>query len=229
MQDTEAIKGELENIKENSGNTSAQVEGTGEEAGEQYVICPCCGKPTLKKPLNINGELLDRFLACVISGEPFTNTYKLYGGRVQIDTTMLDSISVMRTAVLEQHIREYASEFSGQIDAELSIFLPLLRIYNSIRSIVVSSDGSSRVIPVSEVLAGMISRMDDKVRDRKAENAEDCRRLLSDAISYLQGKDGIGVLPINVIGNIVSTHNSLYNILMDSGFDKNFWDGIELA
>ena len=60
-----------------------------EGADPMYIVCPCCGKPTLTRPVKINDELLDHYMSCIISGVPFHRTYDIYGGKIRVTVTRL--------------------------------------------------------------------------------------------------------------------------------------------
>ena len=52
----------------NTNNTTTK------ETEIEYVTCPCCGKPTLVRPIKIKGTVLDHYLTCIMSGVPFWHT-----------------------------------------------------------------------------------------------------------------------------------------------------------
>ena len=51
---------------------------------EELVKCPCCGKLTLTKPIKVKQDQLDKFLACTLTGVPYSSTYKLYKGSLLV-------------------------------------------------------------------------------------------------------------------------------------------------
>jgi hypothetical protein len=42
-------------------------------------------------------------------------------------------------------------------------------------------------------------------------------------------EEELSSMPDIMLRAVVKTHNDIYNILMETGFDANFWKGIELA
>jgi hypothetical protein len=53
--------------------------------------------------------------------------------------------------------------------------------------------------------------------------------MLMDIYKECCQEEKLSSLPDIMLQTIVRTHNDIYNILMQTGFDENFWKGIELA
>lgn len=60
-----------------------------EKKAPEFITCPCCGKPTLVKPLELNGPILDHYIACLVSGVPFSHTYPIYKGKLEVTVSRL--------------------------------------------------------------------------------------------------------------------------------------------
>ena len=58
---------------------------------------------------------------------------------------------------------------------------------------------------------------------------ENFKENMEAVVRLLTAPENITSIPPNILGETVETHLQLNNILMNTGFDKTFWAGIELA
>ena len=56
-----------------------QIAHAGDESVET-MICPCCKKRTLPSNPEVSDELMEQYLACMLTGAPFKHVYKLFKG-----------------------------------------------------------------------------------------------------------------------------------------------------
>lgn len=218
--------------------TENKVETTNqEEQADQFIKCPCCGELTLRKPLDIKSAVLEEYMASIISGVPFQHTYTLYkqisvtvsvlskeaDRKMYMAGTLLDRLLRSLPAEKEE-LRAYAKELSGTLQA-----------YIYVTSIITERDGKTvkQMYPAEAVC---------KVCDELASLEGDicayavmptpAAAILDKLVELhtrLCNESVLSTIPDVLIRAVVRTHMQLYNILMTTGFDENFWEGIELA
>ena len=188
-------------------------------------ICPCCGKPTLDYPIpHIPDMLLDQFMACMISGTPFTHRYELYGGRIAITVSQMTEDHRLTVADILRIIGTAKDMGALAPGVDLDTLGSLARTMIHIVEINIKTGGTSKMC-----------RPSDRVRDahellRRAEHDKDAlQQAVRSAHAALTSPDNISSVPPAQLLAVIETHAKLLDILMDAGFDKNFWKGIELA
>ena len=95
---------------------------------QQYDICPCCGKPTLKRPVKPGQELTDHWMACMISGTPFTHTYPLFKGRVEIMVGMMSPETEGKLSLLTSMLDLAESRLEGNAPVNMAQVKAMLRM-----------------------------------------------------------------------------------------------------
>jgi hypothetical protein len=232
----------LAQIKEAQANDQARqdgnkqletaVENLADQAGvkqPEFITCPCCGKPTLVKPLELNGPVLDHYMACLVSGVPFSHTYPVYKGKLEITATRL-------TKKQEQTLRTVSNVLEmceGRLPEQVSIVRELtnvIKTYISIIDIRLHAGESKTFYPQETVLA-----VCDKLCEIRMDiisgtiSNEDLTKVIQNLYGTLVSPGVLSAVPQPMIASVVETHSHLFYILLDSGFDVNFWNGIELA
>ena len=203
-----------------------------EKAGkDEHIMCPCCKQMTLKAHLNPNSELVDRWLSCAMTNIPFSHEYPLFGGRVVITARMLtqdqyDKLERVATVLtfVEGKIKDTHSEFAP------SQLLASVRLNLSIPSIRMESAGKIvkyEPAVVAETSIASIIGMADAVFAWNGPEAliERLKAIYADMINPAK----VSSIPVKLRIGTCEAHFSVYNILMDMGFDESFWKGIELV
>ena len=204
-----------------------------EKKEPEKIKCPCCGELTLTQPLDVKGVTLDEFLSSIITGEPYTHTYKMYSGSVEVTVEALPKQTSNVLALCTKVLRSYITKLEASDDEH----------------------ARAAAVPVNELLGTMrryfgvkmISMYKDKKLFKQYLPADAMREAAAEiSNAYLKGQDAfddavakaierclapetISALPVDAVENIVLTHADIYIILMNAGFDENFWEGIELA
>lgn len=212
------------------------VENQQQEDKEKFIKCPCCGKLTLQKPLDIQSTVLDEYMASIISGVPFQHTYTVYGN-VDINVTVLSKSEGLKMYTVAQLLDTLITSVtaSDQRDKlKLEELSAMLQLYSTVVSITASKD--NRVLKSYEPSKAMweicdkIIEMQDAIH-LFATTGPDAETL--DTVLKLYEANCteavLSAVPDVMLRAIVRTHTDLYNILMNNGFDENFWKGIELA
>ena len=180
------------------------------EKERELVECPCCGKPTLELPMKIKDEELDRYTACLLSGEPYSKTYKLYRGKLGITVTALSdetrekmNLLMSKFTMLEEG---ETKDFANMFILRLFSFLPVVRIDKGEESI-------SLQTTMLQFLEEALTHIGDKEWLDKSYKA-----LLDAKITGGISKDIIDKVCVKHLQNLV--------LLRDSGFDLDFFEGI---
>lgn len=207
------------NLKENN-STDIKVE-------ENFLVCPCCKKPTLEKPVEIKDELLDRYLSCIITGVPFSYSYNLYKNKLVICITELTEEE--RIAISEFNtISKILSARLNAVDEEvLKRLLNIVSIYARVSIVSTnSSDAKADYFPKKYVFETI-----NKVKDlfKNSDNYKD--KELYDLIASINVELSkyIPQLQPDLILSVLTSHNLLLRILSKAGEDENFIEGIEFA
>ena len=84
----------VEQVRSEAADTSAQQQATETQKEPaqkepELMLCPCCNKRTLVRPIEAKGELLDHYMACILSGEPFWREYPVYHGNLLVTVSQL--------------------------------------------------------------------------------------------------------------------------------------------
>lgn len=188
--------------------------------------CPCCGEKTLRTPLNVNHELMDHYMSCVMTGVPFWHDYPLYNGKILLRITMLDK---NRQQLLDRIslALELAADSTDSQQEKLKVnqLRVLLRNLLHIEQIKMANGPGTKVWSVATTLEEKIAEM--------LEQQESTSRLDGKAFNALyelcHNPEVVTGLSEQLISVAIDTHYRLSSILIAAGIDENFWGGIELA
>lgn len=198
-----------------------------QEAGE-LVKCPCCGKMTLHKPVKPGQDIMDHFMACMLTGTPYKQTYELYGGRMRVTVTQITN-----------DIRRYVMDACAALDSwrdllvdrntELEEMKDALRTYSCIVDVTVDN-GTVRTFYPGEgmhELCTEITALREAVNGGKV-TPDELRASVDKLNAKTKDPATISSLPPTMLMASFQLHNQLFQIMMDAGFDENFWDRIKL-
>lgn len=191
-------------------------------------ICPCCGQPTLPYPVkHIPDDLADQFMACLLSGTPFTHTYPLYNGRVLITVTQM-------TAQARDIVEQLLHDIDRLVDSGVSIegvsfdnMKGIVRTLISVNSIEIKANGTVKVFQPAENLRKALATF-RSLEPGDVESAAMKEKVAGIYRSLTDPSEVSGIPPAQIM-TTVEAHARLLTLLMDAGFDENFWAGIELA
>ena len=196
------------------------------------IKCPCCGELTLTQPLDVKSAVLDEYMAAIITGVPFSHTYSLFNGSVKIKVESLNRADSTLISDVARHLNEYAADKEGQAEGEGDVvtyikeLAGVLRLYFGIISInMYKNDELVKTYSPSVVMREHAKNIAAAFRD----GDEKALAAIAAAVDVCLSQDVISSVPDAAIRTVVVTHGQLYNLLMEAGFDENFWEGIELA
>ena len=211
------------------------------EKNEQKIKCPCCGKTTLDKPLDIKSQVLDEYLASIMSGVSFSHTYQLYNGKLEVTVTVLEkqlSRTLLSIKQLFTDLRRCIEETDIKKESILNDITGALNLYIVIKSINTYQNGQlARSFEPAQKMAALCSDildLQDKIYnfmnpDYKEEDKDSIFESLQALYTKYCTEASLSSIPALMLEAVAKTHSDLYDILLNSGFDENFWHGIELA
>lgn len=201
----------------------------------QKIKCPCCGELTLNQPVQVKSIILDEYMASIITGVPFTHTWELYNGTVKITVESLDKATNAALSAAVKAVDDWSRKLEEgtltQLDAAKYTMLakPLrdtLRMYCSIKEIIILRDGKlqKQFMPADVIREAMKKLFEASFVSDEAMAAaieEYNKRCVDPAV--------LSTLSESIIRTVIVAQADLYTLLLDNGFDTNFWAGIELA
>lgn len=207
-----------------------------QETNEHLIKCPCCGKLTLQKPLDIQSTVLDEYMASIIAGVPFQHTYTVYGN-VDINVTVLSKSEGLKLYTVAQLLDTLITSVNAADQRDkikLEELSAMLQLYAGVVGITAHKD--NRILKSYEP-SKIVWDICDKIMELQElihlfATAEPDSDVLETVLKLYEANCSETVLsavPDVMLRAIVRTHTDLYNILMNNGFDENFWKGIELA
>lgn len=199
-----------------------------QEVPRTASICPCCHQPTLPYPVtHIPDELADQFMACLISGTPFIHTYPLYNGKVKITVTQM-------TAELRTIVEQLLHAIDRLVDSGFTVegvsfdtMKGVARSLISVQSIEISAGDMVKTFQPQAVVRRALEAF-NSLAPGDIDSAQAVDTVRGVFRSFTDPSEVSGVPPIQILTTI-EAHARLLDVLMDSGFDANFWAGIELA
>lgn len=192
------------------------------------TICPCCHKPTLPYPMtHVPDALADQYMACLVSGTPFMHTYPLYNGKVKITVTQM-------TSELRSIVERLLHAFDRLADSGVAVdgisFDMLKGVVRSLISVPSIEITVGAVVKVFQPQAAVRKALEafDKLAPGDVDSPAVADTVRGVYRSLTNPAEVSGVPPLQIMTTI-EAHARLLDVLMDAGFDENFWAGIELA
>lgn len=205
--------------------------------------CPCCGEMTLNRPPDIKSAVLDEYMASIISGVPFAHTYTIYS-TVDITVSVLSKQQSRTMYVTLQMLDKLIKSHNiadPKLLASLSELYGCLQLYSAIPMIRTYKDKRlQKEFTPSQIVFESCDKLlklqhaievyfDPEVAVLEDADNIDVLEALNAIYADCCNEEELSSLPDVMLRAIVRTHNDIYNILMETGFDANFWKGIELA
>ena len=200
-----------------------------EEEKQKMATCPCCGQPTLKKPVKVDGKIVDDYLASIMTGVPFSHTFSMFDGKLRIVTAMADRDNGLKLYKFIFLVEPFTKDSSKVQD-----LLGLVNTYCSIKQIeIVGKDNTVAKIyyPAEHIyeVCGKLLDAWDHVDLRDEEKRKEFLQAIQGAYDELKSTEILSSTPPKVLTRIVGDFQALETIMLNAGFDENFWKGIELA
>lgn len=205
-----------------------------EETEQKYILCPCCRKSQIPKPVEIDSPIMDHYMSCIMTGVPFSHTYELYGGKLAITATMLAHEESLDLSIATSTLELCKAKMGGEMDETLSELIGMLNVYAQIDTI--SSHDKTKLNMKSlynpkKVVFDICKDLNEK-RYKIIQNdmtTDDIKKMIENAFALCKNTSTMSALPAAILSTVQRTHDTLYSILVEAGFDPNFWKGIELG
>lgn len=207
-----------------------------EDTTDKSRICPCCGQTlTSPSPKTPDGKMA-LWMAAMMSGTPYTDTYPLYGGAVTVTAAMPDrqaSLKLSRALTSLRSLRDVAIDrqddpvcrnFTDRYD-DLEAALRTLAF---VREVTFTDNGDHREYDVASVvgpIVGMLAELRQPGKDNLAETVS----LVTEALEDLERPELVSGLPAQAMVTVVAVHQQMHSMLSEAGMDENFWRGIRLG
>lgn len=199
-----------------------------DEEKQENAICPCCGQPTLKKPVRIDGKIVDEYLAGIITGEPFSHTFEMFDGRLNITCSMTSRDDGLVFWRFLHFVEPYKSEATFIQD-----LLGLVSAYCGIKKIAVKGkdDTAKTYEPAEKILAECKLFLNEweTVPLADADKKHSFVEALGLLYDNLKQTDVTSSTPPVILSRVNSDFRALETVMLEAGFDENFWKGIELG
>lgn len=182
---------------------------------KQLEICPCCGKPTLEiDNVQISPEILDHFLACVITGEPFARDYFLYNGKMKVRVTSLPDETLDAMNILTSKFNFIEDQ---KIKDAYSLFIARLFTLLPIVSVSIKKDGQEVSKNIQAVVKPMLQQAGDHIKDLE---------WLTKAYTVMLDPEVCFKVPKRVMEEVVAGHLKIEKLLEMQSTSKTFFQGI---
>lgn len=198
-----------------------------EEKNQDMAICPCCGERTLKRPVKVDGKIIDDYLASIMTGVPFSHTFNMFDGRLKITCGLADRDTGVMFWRFIHFMEPHASD-----TAIVKDLLGLINTYCAVKRIEVTGSGNmSKLYTPCEILAAACQKFLDEweLVTLTDETKKDFLKAVSDLYDQLKPTDVISSVPPTVLNRVNNDFRALESIMLQAGFDENFWKGIKLG
>lgn len=192
----------------------------------KMATCPCCGQETIKRPVKVDGKIIDDYLASIMTGVPFSHTFPMFDGRLKITVSVADK---QEGLVLYRFV--FMTEPFAQESSTVRDFLGLVNTYCSIRKIIVTKGEDQNVyMPAEHVIEACRKIVDvwEKEDLAKEEKKAEFLQALQTAYNELIVPAVVSSTPMLILNRILTDFRTIESLLLEAGFDENFWKGIEL-
>lgn len=199
-----------------------------DEEKSKMVKCPCCGQETLKHPVKCDSAIVDDYLASILTGVPFKHTFHLFDGKLRITVSASD-----REEAMKLYRFVFMTE-SSNISSNNSVrdLLGIVNAYCSIQEIYVQAKEDAKTYFPAQHIVKICGALADKWEDEDLTTDENKTAFLDDlqkAYTSLSKPEILSSTPPMIITRVANDFRGIETILLEAGFDENFWQGIELA
>lgn len=196
---------------------------------ESKLICPCCHKPTLEAPVKINNDTLDHFLSCLLTHSPFFYTYKLFDGKIKVTCTELNESDKSLSKNVSTELSDLV--INGVLEEQKGIAIAnTIYLMMRLKDIEVSTHEATLTYQPQQIASVATTELLDCVNKYKEDkNPKNIIDAIDECYKKVTDPNLVSSVPMSMLATVQETHASVYSLLLDSGFNENFWKGIELA
>ena len=201
-----------------------EASAAAEEQEDALMRCPCCGKNTLKTPLKVNQELMDHYMSCVMTGVPFWHDYPLYGGKIVLRITMLDNERQRLLDKLSTALEILTEQVVQSEKLQANQLRVLARNLMHLEQVKMANGPGVKVWQVAVTLTEKLRELFGSDRTPKVVGEQ-----FQELYDFCHDPEKVSGLSEQLLSVAIDTHYRLSSILIATGIDENFWQGIELA
>ena len=185
------------------------------EQEKQLEICPCCGKPTLEPDkVQLSNQIVDHYLTCVLTGEPFAKDYYLFNNKLRIRITSLSDETLDTMNLLTSKFNFLQQD---SLRDAYRLFVERLFTFLPIVSISIKVNGEQKVKDIQAIVKPLLKEAIEHVKDQE---------WLSKSYSLLLDPQTVFQVPKNVLDKVSASHLKLQKFLETQSSAKNFFQGI---
>ena len=208
-----------------------QPKDNGQQTAQQQdnkTFCPCCGQRTFNKHTKIQDNLLNHYLACMMTGTQFWRDYELYDGKLRIRATIPAYSRLKDIQVLLGQLRARVGTPQG---AELSsMFTELqfvLRRLLSIQEIQIRDPNGMGNRVIKRTYDIVVNALKQGLQGNG--DWQKLKAALTTAYTYVRDAHTGVVVPFQLLSSVADAHALIYSTITSAGLDENFWQGIKLS
>lgn len=185
-----------------------------DQNNKDLIKCPCCGEQTFPKHAQLNQQIFDVFMACVLSQKPFTYTYSLFKDSINITCSEPTASQIDKISKLGRRIQELKDDklkdLYKNVLFRLSAVWPLV-------SISINKKDEQKVYNIKDTLQELYKKLSEH---------EITEELLTGVNNTLNDASKLSSVPTLIINKVLDTHASNAQLLTTVGFDQDFYKGI---
>lgn len=185
-----------------------------DQNNKELIKCPCCGEQTFPKHAQLNQQIFNVFMACVLSQKPFTYTYSLFKDSISITCSEPTAAQIDKMSKLGRRIQELKDDKLK--DLYKTVLFKLSAVWPLV-SISINKKDEQKVYNIKDTLQSLYQKLN---------NNEITEDLLTDVNNTLNDASKISSVPTLIINKVLDTHASNTQLLTTVGFDQDFYKGI---
>lgn len=182
-------------------------------------ICPCCGQSTLNQITDLDQATVDSYLACLMSGTPFSRTYPLFSGRILVTISGISDTYTPKLLRVSNYLDKYLQDLSSASTYKILLYKLL-----AIHSVTVTMQNKGNTITVQDNIMNAIDQLLNCVSPEKSQSQN--KQSVSKFIQTIVDPSVVSSLPAKYIDSILAAHNDILESLLKLGMDQSFSAGI---
>ena len=184
------------------------------ESEAKTTVCPCCGKQTMKLPVQVSESFKQHFLSCMISGTPYQRQYMLFEGKVKVIVTQLHP--EWQDNLIQLGVKARLADSQAEKTVLNNISQRVFRLLPIRKFCVTDFRNNSQEYNISDIVFALLKEA------LLAQNIQSLQKIYA----KLNDPQVIPCLSMPLIDKLIVTHNRTLDILVESGFDDLFYAGI---
>lgn len=186
-----------------------------EVTNKEFTTCPCCGKETFPINTELDSKIIDLFMSCVLSQEPFQYTYELFNGKVLVTCKEPSATEQAKVSKLGLKLSNVQDE---ELRTQINVMLIRMAAIYPIVQIVIQTNGQKKIYAVQQLCI----QLQDKLLAAQTVDKD----LIHECLDRLNDVKNTSSIPMTILNKVLDTHSNISNLLTIAGFDTAFYKGI---